>query len=74
MLLVAIGIPVLMPGMGSAGHDCGLASTPTSCAVAVLASTLALVVAVGWTSFALRHDARRPLLLAVRLERPPRLV
>lgn len=72
VLLVLIGIPVLMPGMGAAGHDCGAALAGSPCG-AVIGALPALLAAALWVLVGRHRDPMLGLLLTLRLERPPRL-
>ena len=71
VLLVLIGVPMLMPGMSAAGHDCDLAVAGSPCGVALLLSTALLVAAV-WSALHGQRDLMLGLLLSYRLDRPPR--
>ncbi len=71
VLLVLIGVPMLMPGMSAAGHDCDLAVAGSPCGVALLLST-ALFVAAVWSALHGQRDLMLGLLLSSRLDRPPR--
>lgn len=73
VLLVLVGLPVLMPGMGAACADCPPAVAAGVCVLGFL-SGLALWALVG-SQIVGRETARRHLLLWVTLfERPPQLV
>ena len=74
VLVVVIGLPVLMPGMGAANcDDCGPAVAAGSlCTFAVLAG-LAYVVAVMAQRVRLRHAITTSLLRAAVFDRPPQL-
>lgn len=75
VLLVVIGLPILMPGMGAAHcADCGPAvAASTLCLLAVLAGTL---IAFALAYQFLREHRRRylELLLAAFFDRPPQLI
>ena len=72
-LLVVIGLPVLMPGMGGAHcADCGPAITGAMC-VAVLALAASVVLAAVRRRAGLESDSCRGRLLGSQLYRPPRL-
>ena len=77
VVLVLIGVPVLMDGMGDAAMcpDCGagVAAAP-SCLLAATLVGLGLLLALTSRSFRTRRDWLRDLLRAVVFERPPRLV
>lgn len=76
VLLVVIGLPVLMPGMGAAHcADCSPAMAAPSplCLLAVLAGTL---IAFTLASRYFREHSERyvELLLAAFFDRPPQLI
>jgi uncharacterized sodium:solute symporter family permease YidK len=75
LLLVLIGIPVLMPGMGGATcHDCGPAmAAGQACSLLAVLSGFALAIVLLSLSVRSRRDRLRLLLRALDLERPPRL-
>ena len=75
ILLVVIGIPILMPGMGMPFcPDCGpaVASGPM-CLLAVIAA-VAMLLAASSRSMRARHGRHRDLLRAVLFDRPPQLI
>lgn len=74
VLLVVIGLPVLMPGMGGAYcDDCGPAvATGSLCTFAVLAG-LAYAAAVMAQRVRLRQAITTGLLRAAAFDRPPQL-
>ena len=74
VLLVIIGLPVLMPGMGGAHcADCGPATMAGAmCAAVLAAAAVAAVVAIGRRA-RLGPQRRRGRLLDSLLYRPPRL-
>jgi hypothetical protein len=72
VLLVLIGLPLLMPGMGAVCEDCGPMVPAGPCVLAVLSGFVFLIVL---TSSA-RRDASchlRLLLRAVVFDRPPQV-
>ncbi len=75
ILLVVIGIPILLPGMGAASCvDCDSAVAVSTCTVAVL-SVLTMVLALLFQLLLRTHRELYPeLLRAVVFERPPQLV
>lgn len=75
ILLVVIGIPILMPGMGGAMcHDCGPAVTVgQACSLLAVLSGIAFAIALVALSIRERSDRLRLLLRAVDIARPPRL-
>ena len=74
VLVVLIGVPVLMPGMGSAMcPDCPDALTG-GCTSAVLLSAMVLMALLLALLPRPRRDRWRVELFAFALERPPRLV
>lgn len=75
IVLVVIGIPILMPGMGGAMcHDCGPAVTVgQACSLLAVLSGFALTIALLALSVRERSDRLRLLLRAVDIARPPRL-
>ena len=75
VVLVLIGLPLPVPGMGPVDcGDCGQAFVVHTMCLAIVG--LGLILAVALMSESLTTDRRRilNLLLASRLERPPRLV
>ena len=76
VLLVVIGIPILMPGMGGAMcADCGPAvAAEQACSLFAILAGLALAISM----LAVRLRARRgqlwDLLRSLELERPPQLL
>ena len=74
VLLVIIGVPVLMPGMGGAHcADCGPATMAGPMCIAVLAAgAFAAVVAIGRRA-RLEPMRRRARLVDSLLYRPPRV-
>lgn len=75
VLLVVIGIPILMPGMGGAMcADCGPAITAgQACALLAVLAGLALAVALLAFRFRTRRDFLWDLVRSLELERPPQL-
>ena len=75
VLLVVIGLPILMPGMGG-GHcaDCGPAMTAGAlCALAAVLVAEALIASLLVGPLRQRCTMPAALLRAVSLDRPPRL-
>jgi hypothetical protein len=74
VLLVVIGLPVMMPGMGVAHcDDCApTVAAGALCLLAVLGGMGALVLLAS-ESLRLRGRLRRVLLRAALLDRPPQL-
>lgn len=74
VLLVLIGVPVLMPGMGSAQcADCGPAVAANSvCVLAVLAAAM-FAFALAFRFLRERRDWYLELLRAAFFDRPPQL-
>lgn len=75
LLLVVIGIPILMPGMGGAMcHDCGPAVTVgQTCSLLAVLSGFVFAIALLALSVRERSDRLRLLLRGVDIARPPRL-
>ena len=75
VLLVLIGVPVLMHGMGAAAcHECGpVIAAGAGCALLAVLAGFALVVALFATRLRPRRDVVADLLLAFVFDRPPRL-
>lgn len=75
IVLVVIGIPILMHGMGGAMcHDCGPAVTiGQTCSLLAVLSGFAIAIAMLALSVRERSDRLQLLLRALDLERPPRL-
>jgi len=75
VLLVVIGLPMLMPGMGSATcADCGPAvMAGPVCVLAAILTGFALLILVTAQRVRLRRDDLFELLRAVAFERPPQL-
>ena len=72
VLLVVIGLPVLMPGMGSAHcADCGPATLAGAMCLAVLAAAAFAAARSASRRARLEPAAHPGLLRAVVLERPP---
>ena len=74
VLLVLIGVPVLMPGMGGAMcSDCGpVVTTGQACLLAVLAGFALAIMLLGFR-FRNRRNFVWDLLRSLDLERPPQL-
>ena len=75
VLLVVIGIPILMPGMGGAMcSDCGPAvAAAQACGLLAVLAGFALAVALLAFRFRTRRDFLWDLLRSLELERPPQL-
>lgn len=75
VLLVVIGLPVLMPGMGSATcADCGPAvMAGPSCILAAVLTGFALAIALVSRRLRIRRDVLFDLLRAMAFDRPPQL-
>ena len=73
VLLVLVGLPVLMPGMGAACAKCGPAAAAGACGLGVLGG-LALWILAGSQLLRRQGSRRRPLLWVTLFERPPQLV
>ena len=75
VLLVLIGIPILMPGMGGAMcHDCPPAVTAgLACSLLAVLAGLALWLALFATRFRARPAFLTDLLRSVTFDRPPQL-
>ena len=73
VLLVLIGLPMLMPGMGGAATctDCPPAAQAQVCTLAAVLSTFALAIILLSQRVRQRGDHLRQLLLVPLLERPP---
>lgn len=77
MLLVLVGVPVLMHGMGGATfcHQCGPAvAVSQACGLAAVLTGIVLLSAVFGLWLRSRRHLIRELLLVVAFDRPPRLV
>lgn len=75
VLLVLIGIPVLMPGMGGAMcHECPPAVTAgLACGLLAVLAGLALALSLLAVRFRTRRAFLFDLLRAVTFDRPPQL-
>jgi hypothetical protein len=75
VLLVLIGIPILMPGMGGAMcHDCGAAITAgQACSLLAVLAGFALALALMVSRFRTRRDLLWDLLRFLEPDRPPQL-
>ena len=76
VLLVLIGLPILMPGMGGAGMcpDCGPAvMAGPACVLAAVLTGLAFAIALLAMRLRTRRDTLFDLLRAVVFDRPPQL-
>jgi hypothetical protein len=77
VLLVLIGLPMLMPGMGGGAtcDDCGQAVVLPSplCLIAVLLAGAALTVHMLSRRVRASHHSLNGLLLVLGLDRPPQL-
>ena len=74
VLLVVIGVPMLMPGMGGAYcPDCGSATMAGPMCVAVLAAAAFAALAATGRRARLEPLRRRGRLVDSLLDRPPRL-
>ena len=75
VLLVLIGIPLLLPGMGRAiCHDCGPAVSPGhSCAALAAVASVALALALMSVRVRVRRDQYSCLVRSLDLDRPPQL-
>jgi hypothetical protein len=73
LLLVLLGLPMLMPGMGASFcHECGPAVVAGCANAAVLVSAV-LLVALLAAMVRRRRDRWHELLVVTLFERPPRL-
>ena len=75
VLLVLIGIPLLMPGMGGAMcHDCGPAiSTAHVCSLLAVLAGLSLAVALFAVRFRTCRIFLSDLLRSLEFDRPPQM-
>jgi len=74
LLLVVIGLPVLMPGMGGAHcADCGPATLASAMCFAVLTAAVALVLASSRRARGAEVH-RQGVLRAVVFDRPPQVL
>ena len=75
VLLVVIGLPIMMPGMGAATcHECGpVVTTGTACTLVAVLVGFAFVFALLFLWIRARRDLFADLLRAVVFDRPPRL-
>ena len=75
VLLVLIGIPILMPGMGGAMcADCGPAITAgQACSLLAVLAGFALAITLLAFRFRTRRDLPWDLLRSLDFERPPQL-
>lgn len=75
VLLVLIGIPILMGGMGGMlCQDCGPAvAAGQACSLLAVLAGLALAIALVAFRFRSGRDLRWDLLRSVELDRPPQL-
>lgn len=73
LLLVLVGLPMLMPGMGgSAWAEC-VAVAATCGLAAVVVGSAAILATAAWC-VTRERDRNRPSLFVTLLERPPRYV
>ena len=74
VLLVLVGMPALMPGMGGAMcHDCGSAVSAGQACTALLVSVFALAIALMGVRLRTRCDRYGDLLRSLELYRPPQM-
>ena len=74
VLLVLVGIPVLMPGMGGAVcRDCGSAVSAGQACSALLVSVFALAIALMGVRLRTRRHRYGDLLRSLELYRPPQM-
>lgn len=75
VLLMLIGVPILMPGMGGATcHDCGPAiGAGQACSLLAVLAGFALTVLLSAFRFRTRRDLLWDLLRSLELDRPPQL-
>ena len=75
VLLVVIGIPILMPGMGGAMcHDCGPAvAAAHTCGLFTVLALFALAITVLAARVRARRHLLGDLLRSLDFERPPQL-
>jgi uncharacterized membrane protein YhaH (DUF805 family) len=76
VLLVVIGIPILLPGMGGAMcHDCGPAvAAAQACSLFAVLAGLALAISMLAVRVRTRRDLLWDLLRSLEFERPPQLL
>lgn len=75
VLVVLIGIPILMPGMGGVMcHDCTPAiAAGQACSLLAVLAGLALAIALLAFRFRTRHELLWDLVRSLERERPPQL-